>query len=209
MKRLIAAALAFLFLVAIAAVAQDESTESDNGFLINFLQTKISGPGRQISLSGVEGALSSQAKIGKITVSDDKGPWLEIDNVELDWNRLALLRGRVSVNRLHADRIAWLRKAEMPPAPRKLPEAEAKPFSLPELPVSIHLEELDLEEVSFDEAVFGQAASLKATGAMDLGGWGARQHARHRAPGRAGGQAQRQGRLLQRHPQPRHRRRAA
>ena len=72
--------------------------DSDNGFLLNLLQNKLSAPGRQIRLSGVSGALSSQARIARITISDDKGPWLQVDNAELDWNRLALLRGRVDVD---------------------------------------------------------------------------------------------------------------
>ena len=169
MKRFLAA-LGIIVLVAIAAVAQDDGTPSDNGFLINMLQSRLSAPGRQIALTGVSGALSSTATIQKITISDAKGPWLEIDNVELDWNRLALLRGRVSVNLLHAERIAWLRKAETPPQPRALPQAEATPFSLPELPVAINLAKLQLDHVTFAEPVFGQAADLSATGALSLAG---------------------------------------
>lgn len=167
MRRL-AAALGLIFLAAFAAMAQDDSGGGDNGFLLNMIQNRLSAPGRQIRLEGVEGALSSQARIARVTVSDDKGPWFEIVNAELDWSRLALLRGRVDINRLHADRIAWLRKGEMPPAQPKLPEAEAKPFSLPELPVSINLRELDLPEVRFEQPVFGKGATIAATGALSL-----------------------------------------
>ena len=59
MKRLLAA-LAVLALVAIAALAQDAG-RSDNGFFINLLENRLSTPTRQIRLSGVQGALSSQA----------------------------------------------------------------------------------------------------------------------------------------------------
>ena len=69
---------------------------SDNGFLINLLEHRLSSPTRQIRLSGVTGALSSRARIAKVTISDPGGVWLAIDNVELDWSRLALLRGRVA-----------------------------------------------------------------------------------------------------------------
>ena len=115
----VAAIFALLLLVAIAAVAQDAGEpDSDNGFLLNLLENRLSAPGRQIRLSGVSGALSSQARIARITISDDKGPWLQVDNAQLDWSRLALLRGRVDINRLSAERIAWLRKAETPPPAR-------------------------------------------------------------------------------------------
>ena len=94
MKR-VAAIFALLLLVAIAAVAQDAGQpDSDNGFLLNLLENRLSAPGRQIRLSGVSGALSSRARIARITISDDKGPWLQVDNAQLDWSRLALLRHR-------------------------------------------------------------------------------------------------------------------
>ncbi len=163
-----------LFLAAIAALAQgpdDEDQTSDNGFLLNLLENQLSAPGRQISLRGVTGALSSQAGIEQITISDARGPWLQIDNVVLDWNRAQLLLGRVNVNLLSAERIAWLRKAEPPKKPAiDLDAAEAKPFALPELPVSIDLKELRLDSVVLDQQVFGTAAELSAGGKLTLAG---------------------------------------
>ena len=94
--------------------------------------------------------------------------WLQIDNAEIDWNRLALLRGRVDVNRLSAGRVTWLRRASEPAPARTLPTAEAQPFALPELPVSVQLRELAFPDVRFEEAVFGQAAQLGATGSLQL-----------------------------------------
>ncbi len=170
MKRLAAILLGLALLVGLGALAQDavEDSASDNGFLLNFIEGRLSAPGRQIRLSGVTGALSSQARVQRITISDDRGAWLVIDNAELDWSRLALLRGRVNINRLSARGITWLRRGETPPAPRALPTAEAQPFSLPELPVSINLAELSLPSVRFEEPVFGQAAELSVTGSMNL-----------------------------------------
>ncbi len=168
MKRLVAF-LAVLAFVAIAAVAQDTAdTPDDNGFITRFIQNRISAPGREIRLSGVSGALSSQARIERITVSDDQGVWLQIDNAELDWSRLALLRGRVNINRLSAAQISWLRRPVMPEAKPSLPQAETQPFKLPELPVAVNLSELALPKVSFAEPVFGQAADIAITGALTL-----------------------------------------
>jgi translocation and assembly module TamB len=168
LKRVLLALAAFL-LVAIAAVAQDEANDpGDNSFITRFIQERISGPGRQIQLSGVSGALSSQARIQRITVSDANGPWLQIENAQLDWSRLALLRGRLTINRLAADQIVWLRRPDMPPAPKQLPQAETKPFSLPELPVSVNLDDLAVPMVRFAEPIFGQAAEISLAGRLSL-----------------------------------------
>jgi translocation and assembly module TamB len=170
----VAALFGILVLVAIAALAQspDEAAEDDNGFLLNLIENQLSAPGRQIRLSGVSGALSSQARVEQITISDARGPWLEIDNAEIDWSRLQLLRGRVAIQRLSAARIAWLRQAEAPPPERglPLPKAETQPFALPELPVSIRINEIDLPSITFDESVFGQAAELSVGGSLTLEG---------------------------------------
>ncbi len=163
MKRLIAL-VCVLFAVGIAALAQSENTTDDNGFVINMIQNQLSAPGRKIELSGVSGLLSSRARIGGITISDDKGPWLRVDNAELDWTRSSLLLGRLNINRLSAERITWLRLAEA--APRPTPEA--KPFSLPELPVSVRLQELDIQRFRIEEAVAGTAAEISVGGRLNL-----------------------------------------
>jgi translocation and assembly module TamB len=171
LKRLLIS-LGLLLLVGIAALAQDDSETSDNGFLLNMLENRLSAPGRQIRLQGVSGALSSSARIERITLSDAQGAWLEIDDVELDWSRLALLRGRVAVDLLRAGRIAFLRPPVIPPTPQaRLPQtAEAQPFSLPELPVSIQIADLQVGTLSFDQSVLGQAASFSVDGALNLTG---------------------------------------
>ena len=80
MRRFLAI-LGVVALVAIAAVAQDTG-RSDNGFFINLLENQLSTPTRQIRLSGVQGALSSRARIGRITISDPEGVWLDIPRSE-------------------------------------------------------------------------------------------------------------------------------
>lgn len=168
MKRILLTLAAFL-LVAIAAMAQDEANDpGDNTFITRFIQNRISAPGREIHLSGVSGALSSSARIQRITVSDDQGPWLQIENVQLDWSRLALLRGRLAINRLAADQILWLRRPVMPEAPKQLPQAETQPFSLPELPVAVNLDDLSVPLVRFSQPVFGQAADISVAGRLSL-----------------------------------------
>lgn len=167
MKR-IAAIFVFLALVAIAAVAQDTQSapEGNDNFLLNLLENRLSTPERQIRLSGVSGALSSRARIERITISDQAGPWMTINNVQLDWSRLALLRGRVNINQLSAESITWLRKGAQ--APSALPTAEAQPFSLPELPVSVDIGRLAIGTLSLEQPVFGHAARLSLEGSLSL-----------------------------------------
>lgn len=148
-------------------MAQDEEP---GGLLVDFLQDTLSGDSRYIKVTGLDGALSSQATIKQITVADDEGVWLTINDAVLDWNRLALLKGRFSVNALSAKEIIVAR----PPVPVEtgvaLPSPEAQPFQLPDLPVEIILDKIAVERLEIGKPVLGIAAELDMAGALTLAG---------------------------------------
>lgn len=144
--------------------AASAANNNDSWFL-SVVEKLISAPNRQIQISNMSGTLSSNATIGLITVADRDGVWLRIRNAKLDWNRLALLRGQISVNKLSADEIDFYRK----PLPNpKLPSPEAGGFSLPALPVAIRVETLEAKTISFGEQLFGLASQVSARGTLLL-----------------------------------------
>lgn len=162
MIRLLLALCVVLF--ALPAFAQSDE-EADRSFLTRFVENQLSAPNRQIRLSGIQGALSSNATIGRITVADDEGIWLTITNASIVWNRTALIRGRLSIDRLTAEQI------DMPRGPnpdKSLPSPEAKPFQLPELPVAVILRELNVPDITFGQPVFGLASKLSINGSLRL-----------------------------------------
>jgi translocation and assembly module TamB len=167
LRRLCAYVLIWLLVGMGPLMAQDEES---GGMLVDFLQDTLSGDSRYIKVSGLEGALSSQATIRQITVSDDEGVWLTINGAVLDWNRLALLKGRFSVNALSAKEIIVAR----PPAPVEtevaLPSPEAQPFQLPEFPVEIMLDKIAVERFELGKPVLGIAAQLDMAGSLALVG---------------------------------------
>lgn len=146
--------------------AQEE--EDSEGMLVGFLENTLSTDGSYIKVTGLQGALSSKATIGGLTVADDDGVWLSISNAQLDWNRLALLRGRFSVNALTADKIEVLRRPTPVPADPSLPTPETKPFELPKLPVSVEIGELRISDLHLAEALTGTEANLALAGSVKL-----------------------------------------
>lgn len=166
MKRLLGYAFAGSLAFAGAAWAQEDDSDS-GGLLVNFLENTLSNDSRNIEVVGLEGALSARATIERIVVSDDQGPWLTLEGAVLDWNRLALVRGRFSVNELSATRIEVSRRPEASTDP-DLPSPEAQPFALPELPVSIEIGALQIGEVILGETVAGVAAELSVNGNLTL-----------------------------------------
>ena len=156
MFRLCLALWALVFSATFAA-AQDE----DEGFLTRTLQNALSGAGRTVDIVGFEGALSSQASFQRMTIADDEGIWLTLEDVVLDWNRSALLRGRLEVTSLTAQA---LELARLPASEEDaLPDAEAAPFSLPDLPVSIQIDTFSIARIDLGEPILGEAAQLSVS----------------------------------------------
>lgn len=148
---------------------ETEQERADRGYIQAFLEDNLSGAGRDVRVIGLNGALSSSATIETLTIADADGVWITLSGLTLDWNRSALLRGRVEVSQLSADKI------EMPRLPRAedglSPDAAvATPFSLPELPVSIQIGEISADEVLLGAPILGTEVELAITGSMSLAG---------------------------------------
>ncbi len=163
MRRLLAIAL--LTLVPTVALPQDTSSEEDKGFLTNWLETTLSGAGRDIQIDGFQGALSSTASLDRLTIADDEGIWITLKDVKLSWDRGALLGGALEVTELSAgsiDLIRWPATEESAPSP------EATEFQLPELPVSVRVQEISAASVTLGEAILGDSATVSLNGNVQL-----------------------------------------
>jgi translocation and assembly module TamB len=150
-------------------VLAQQDDNSERGRLEALIEDNLSGENFGVDIVGFQGALSSQATVEELILSDAEGPWLTLRGVTLDWNRAALLRGRVSVDELIAEEIL------VPRLPQggettEVPDAQAQPFSLPELPVSVQIGRIAAERVELGEPVIGVEAVLALEGSASLAG---------------------------------------
>ena len=121
MKQLSRAAAISIATVAPTMLPAQEQAERDRGFLAGLIEDNLSGAGREVIITGFQGALSSTASIEVMTIADEDGVWLRAENLVLDWNRSALLRGRLEVEELSAELIELTRP---PMADPEAPAAE-------------------------------------------------------------------------------------
>lgn len=147
---------------------QTGSAEEERSFFLSFIENQLSTPNRQIRIRGIEGVLSSRASIEEITVADRDGVWLSISGARIDWSRSALiLQQRLEISSLTAESIEVRRR---PTSPRGLPSPEARSFSVPEFPLAITLEHLEVPSITFGEEVFGLSSTLSFEGRLNLEG---------------------------------------
>ncbi len=171
MRKFARYALVVAGLGVLPVLAQDADEEEDDGggFLERRIEGLLSSDTMDVDVRGFEGALSSRATMDQIVFSDENGTWLTVTDAVLDWSRVSLLRGRLQINELGAREILLPRLPEgerqsEPPSP------EAQPFSLPDLPVSINIDQLSVERVELGEPVIGEAAALRLGGSASLAG---------------------------------------
>ncbi|MCK0150205.1 translocation/assembly module TamB domain-containing protein [Marivita sp. S6314] len=154
--------------IPVASMAQDE--DEDVGFLANLLQDSLSGDGHDVRIVGFDGALSSEATIERLTISDKDGEWFRAETIVLDWSRLSLLRGRVQVDRFSAERVVFARP---PNVEAETPSAEATPFTIPDLPVSVNIGEIAVTSAFIGAPVLGEDVELTVSGSAALADGGA------------------------------------
>lgn len=141
-----------------------QAQTNDRDYLTAFLEDSLSGAGRKVTVTGFSGALSSQATVAELTIADDQGVWLSLQNVALDWSRSSLLNGVVDVETLTADEIILSRL----PVSDTGAKPEAGSFSLPELPVSVNIGEISAKRIVLGSTVLGEPVEATLTASMAL-----------------------------------------
>ena len=140
--------------------------EGEKSVLGGILSKALSTPSSRVAIGAVDGALSSDATIRDVAISDRDGIWLKLDRARIVWRRLALLSGRLEVDSLEIGRIEVLRR---PLPARAPPTSEPDGTLLPDLPVKVEVKGFSLGELSLGEAIAGQPARLSAKGKVKLG----------------------------------------
>ncbi len=148
------------------ATEEAEVEENPGSYLEQLIEDNLSGEGREVEITGFAGALSGRATLETLTIADTNGVWLDMSDVVLDWNRGALLRGRIEVAELSAETIQLPRLPE--PAEDSALTPEASGFSLPELPVSIAIDKIEAARVEIGAPVLGVEMVASAAGALRL-----------------------------------------
>lgn len=139
--------------------------QSEQGVLANLISRLLSTPTTRVSIGSISGALSSNAVIRDIRISDRNGVWLTVDEARLVWTRTALLRGNLLVDSLEINRIQMLRN---PLPPEDETQISDQPI-LPELPVKVVVRKFALQELALAEPVLGTQARISAQGSAELG----------------------------------------
>ena len=147
-----------------AAIADD----AESTVLGDLISRILSTPGSRVQVGAVDGALSSDATIRNVTITDKDGTWLKLDRARLIWTRTALFSGRLAVDKLEIGKLEILRRPAPSDEVAPVPQGAPAPL-LPELPVRVEVKEFSLADLTLGEPLLGEAARLSAKGKAKLG----------------------------------------
>ena len=117
--------------------------------------------GGMVHLQGLDGRFPDALRLGRIQISDTKGPYLTISGLSLDWSPLQLLHRTAQIDQLRADRVDFTR----------LPQSDGPKStsnSAFNLPVRVDLRHLRIDQANIGAPVAGASATLALDGSADL-----------------------------------------
>ena len=161
---LLSGALIVLLILAAGAGYGWLQTQHGRDWLAAKLSSASDG---RVEIGHLTGALPFHAEAAQLVLSDEAGPWLKADNIEVSVRPAALLRWELEVEIAHADRIELTR---LPQQSHKGETSHGLP-SPPNLPISIQIDRLSAPEIAISRGVFGKEArlSVDASGGLRRG----------------------------------------
>ena len=139
------------------------------------VERALSEPGRTAEVQGIQGLIPFNVRVGRFSLSDDRGTWLEVDRAKVDLSPTDLLAGKINIGAVGAERI---RVERLPPAgPATPPEPSSEPFSLPSLPESlpaVTVERIFVDSLELGRELAGQEARFALEGRATTGSDGRR-----------------------------------
>ncbi|HUA77391.1 MAG TPA: translocation/assembly module TamB domain-containing protein [Acetobacteraceae bacterium] len=109
-----------------------------------------------VRVEGLSGAFPRALRVRGLTLADASGPYLSGRNVAVDWRPFRLLRGEVSVDRLTAAEIDFLR----------MPKSSSKSSGKP---TPILIRAFAISRLDISPTLAGTAASLAVSGSLGMG----------------------------------------
>ncbi len=117
--------------------------------LAGLVSKAASGPDGGLDFSGLSGFFPTNLRVAAISYRDREGPWLTAENVHLRWSFTSLLRGRLLIETVSADRVDVLR----PPLPAEEDSKASSSGGALRLPVGVDLNELEIRDLHLAAAV--------------------------------------------------------
>ncbi|WP_230278914.1 translocation/assembly module TamB domain-containing protein [Croceicoccus sp. Ery15] len=155
--RLLAGLIALLGVIGLGAVLIDSPI--GHRFIANSLASYAPASGLRVKIGRIEGSILGEAELTDVVLSDPKGEFLRVPEVELDWRPLHWFTRGLDVRRLVARRGHLMRMPELNPGDPDAP-------ILPDF--DIRIDRLAIEDLRVDKAIAGMERTVDFWATADI-----------------------------------------
>ncbi|MEM7300328.1 MAG: translocation/assembly module TamB domain-containing protein [Pseudomonadota bacterium] len=126
-----------------------------------------STPENRIDFGRLDGIWSGELRLERVTLSDAKGPYVEIRDISLDWSPSALLSGRFQADRVGVGSVI-VQRAPQPGDAVQSTSNEPVKIGLPSLPVDVLVQSIDVPVIDIDRSITGISDRLTLSGRVEI-----------------------------------------
>lgn len=120
---------------------------------------------RQVTINDLYLGFGLNASVGRVTITDTNGIWLEADRIALDWSPLGLLAGDLTIDTISAGQLDLNRLPEPPESPEPGTATSDPAASAPTgLPLNVRIGSLSVTEINIGEPILGVPVALGVSG---------------------------------------------
>lgn len=142
-----------LLLIAVAAIQTPPGKAALARGIAHFVNRHTSFT---LEINGLSGWLPGHARIASIHLVDARGPFLDIEGLDLRLSSIRLVAGDIRIGELDIDRMKLWN--------RPVPKQKWRIPRIPQMPVWPYIERLNVHRLELGEAVMGREADLTITG---------------------------------------------
>lgn len=152
------AAVGVLIVLAIVTLTVLGYTAWGNQFLADQIASRISTPDMQLRIEGIRGLLAGNVRADRVTASDTRGTFAEVEDIAIDWSPWSLLTAEFDADRIAVAKI----KVERPPVGTvRAAQSDGASFSLP---VEVNIRRIELPSVALGQDLLGRTTAFALTG---------------------------------------------
>ena len=156
-KYLLAAVLALFGVVAIGVLTLNSPI--GHRFVVERLARYAPASGLRVSIGRIEGSLYGKARLRDVTLSDPRGPFMQVPEVELDWRPFSWFTKGLDVRELVLHRGTLLRQWKLNPG---RPDAPILPN------FDIRIDRLELDRLTVTQGIMGERRRVDMVAKADI-----------------------------------------
>ncbi len=124
----------------------------------------ISDPNIRVQAIGLRGLVPFHVRLESVAIADNAGDWLTIEDIDLRWSPVALLKGRFHINKLY---IAAIHIDRVPFSPKEKQGHRSDWSGWAARMASLVVDEFSLQNLSMSDSLLGERANFTIRGGIE------------------------------------------